>query len=109
MRYHVHGQSRTTGKQTTLVINAKHHEAAHAIAQRELIVSQVVPEGGLTEPEVFDPRAFDEPAEPMIPMPANSSLLSRRPPRHSFLAILFIVCLFILLGVLALLLIRRHV
>jgi hypothetical protein len=64
MRFHVHGISRSTGVQTTLVVDAKHHEAAEAIAQRQLIVSEVVPEGGLAEPGVFDRNALDDAPTP---------------------------------------------
>ena len=71
MRYHVRGISRATGKETTLVVNAKHHEAAEAIARREMNVSEVVPEGGLAEPEIFDPREFDDPPKSKDPTPAT--------------------------------------
>jgi hypothetical protein len=37
------------------VIQAKDHEAARAIATRHLIVHQVEPEGGLSEPDIFEP------------------------------------------------------
>ena len=73
MRYRVHGISRTTGKETTLLVNAKHHEAAHAIASRQVLVSEVIPEGGLAEPEVFDPRALD----PAPELPVVSSVESQ--------------------------------
>ena len=54
MRYRVHGTSRTTGAQSTLLVEAKNHEAARALASQRLVVGQVEPEGGLAEPEIFE-------------------------------------------------------
>jgi hypothetical protein len=68
MRYRVHGISRNTGAATTLIVTAKHHEAAEAIAQRQLVVSEIVPEGGLAEPEIFDRNAADG----ILPIPKSA-------------------------------------
>ena len=57
MRYRVHGVSRSTGAEAILVVEAKDHEAAAAVALRHLIVKRVEPEGGLAEPEAFVPPA----------------------------------------------------
>jgi len=104
MRYHVHGISRTTGKQTTLLVNAKHHEAAHAIASRQLLVSEVLPEGGLAEPEVFDPRAVDGAPSPVesAPPPSPPAPRQRRP------RLLLILLVLALLATVFLIVFLRH-
>jgi hypothetical protein len=104
MRYRVHGISRNTGAETTLIVTAKHHEAAEAIAQRQLVVSEVVPEGGLAEPEVFDRNAADGILSiPESPAPARPPVT----PRGSSKLIWFMVAA-ILLGVAVVLLVWRR-
>jgi hypothetical protein len=54
MRYRVQGVSRSTGAKAMILVQAKDHDAARTIANRQLIVESVEPEGGLAEPEVFE-------------------------------------------------------
>jgi hypothetical protein len=114
MRYHVRGISRTNGRETTLVVEAKHHEAAKAIATRQLIVSEVVPEGGLTEPEAFDPRSLDAP-QIEDPAEALARAVNSRPatptpsrPRRRDQRNLIFISLAILLAILVVVLIMRR-
>jgi hypothetical protein len=101
MRYRVHGISRTTGKETTLLVNAKHHEAAHAIGSRQLFVSDVLPEGGLPEPEVFDRRALD-------PAPIESTPHSPPAPRERRPRLPLILIFLALLATLFLIIFLNH-
>src|SRR5882724_8030542 len=94
MRYRVHGIHRGTGAETILVVEAKHHEAAEAIAQRQMIVSQVIPEGGLAEPGVFDwerPKDPNDLASAVAQAAADGKNQSQRPtpaPRWRLLALI---------------------
>ncbi|HEY8748906.1 MAG TPA: hypothetical protein VIM11_13075 [Tepidisphaeraceae bacterium] len=104
MRYHVHGISRNTGLQTTLVVDAKHHEAAEAIAQRQLVVSEVVPVGGLAEPEIFDRNAADGIPEPFIFDLSPALAIKLRPSRKR----IWLIAMAILLAILVVVVLRRR-
>lgn len=63
MRYRVRGINLETGLETVVVVEAKHHEAAEAVARRQMTVYEVTPEGGLMEPGDFEwkpPEQRDE-------------------------------------------------
>ena len=61
MRYRVRGMHLGTGKETVVVVEAKHHEAAEAVARRQMTVYEVTPEGGLAEPGDVE---WERPKEP---------------------------------------------
>src|SRR5579871_4348210 len=109
MRYLVTGVSRTTGRETTLVVNAKHHEAAEAIAQQHLIVSSVTPEGGLSEPEPFDPRSLDPKPEilPTFPSTPTPSFPKPRRPRRVPTFIISLVLAILLIALFVFVVMRR--
>ena len=85
MRYRVRGIHLSTGKETVLVVNAKHHEAAEAVARREMTVHEVVPEGGLAEPEDFvweRPRESGDKPDDLASAVANAAAREPRKPRR---------------------------
>ena len=82
MRYRVHGISRMTGMEATVIVEAKHHDAAEAIAQRQMIVAEVTPEGGLEEPEIFDRNAADRMDQSLVDVVPQSDTGGRSPNRR---------------------------
>lgn len=109
MRYRVHGTSRTTGAQSTLLVEAKNHEAARALASQRLVVGRVEPEGGLAEPEIFErPEKSDieQLAEAVEPgnreaAGARNAVASKRRSRRRLVAlsILILVLAVLLLAI----------